>query len=58
MPNPIRDWIRSLSPATTQTNSDRLRVAERLANLDGDNSTTVLIVYPRKTETDPADRAA
>jgi RND superfamily putative drug exporter len=53
VPNPTPEWIRSLSQATIQTNSDRKRIAERLANLDGDNSTTVLVVYPRKTETDP-----
>jgi RND superfamily putative drug exporter len=56
VPNPSPDWMRSLSQATIQTNSDRKRIAERLANLDGDNSTTVLIVYPRKTETDPETR--
>ncbi len=56
VPNPTPDWIRSLSQATIQTNSDRKRIAERLANLDGDNSTTVLVVYPRKTETDPETR--
>ncbi len=53
VPNPTPTWIRSLSQATIETNSDRKRIAARLANLDGDNSTTVLIVYPRKTETDP-----
>src|SRR5262249_9385153 len=56
VPNPTPTWMRSLSEATIQTNSDRKRIAERLANLDGDNSTTVLIVYPRKTETDPETR--
>jgi len=52
VPNPSAVSMRSLSQATIQTNSDRKRVAERLANLDGDNSTTVLIVYPRTSETD------
>jgi putative drug exporter of the RND superfamily len=52
VPNPSADWMKSLSQATIQTNTDRKRVAERLANLDGDNSTTVLIVYPRTSETD------
>jgi RND superfamily putative drug exporter len=56
VPNPTAEWMRSLSQATIQTNSDRKRIAERLANLDGDNSTTVLIVYPHKTETDPETR--
>jgi RND superfamily putative drug exporter len=56
VPNPTPEWMRSLSQATIQTNSDRKRIAERLANLDGDNSTTVLVVYPRKTETDPETR--
>ncbi len=52
VPNPSADWMKSLSQATIQTNTDRKRVAERLANLEGDNSTTVLIVYPRTSETD------
>src|SRR5204862_6058483 len=56
VPNPSPEWITSLSQATIQTNSDRKRIAERLANLDGDNSTTVLIVYPHKTETNPETR--
>ena len=53
IPNPTPDWIRSLSPATLASNPDRLRLAKQLANIDGSNSTTVLIVYPKKIETDP-----
>lgn len=52
VPNPSPEWIRSLSPATLSGNPDRLRLAERLANIDGDNTTTVLVVYPRNGETD------
>jgi RND superfamily putative drug exporter len=52
VPNPDASWIRSLSPATLTANPDRLRLAERLANIEGDNSTTVLIVYPSNSETD------
>jgi len=53
VPNPDAAWIRSLSPATLTANPDRMRLAERLANIEGDNSTTVLIVYPTNSETDP-----
>jgi RND superfamily putative drug exporter len=53
VPNPSSDWIQSLSPATINSNTDRKRIAERLVNLAGANTTTTLIVYPRYRETDP-----
>ncbi|MCC6791107.1 MAG: MMPL family transporter [Thermomicrobiales bacterium] len=53
IPNPSADWIRSLSPATIESNPDRDRIASRLADLDGDNRTTVLVVFPKTSETDP-----
>jgi RND superfamily putative drug exporter len=52
IPNPSPEWVRSLSPVTIAANPDRKRQAERLVNLDGTNTTSVLIVYPRKSETD------
>lgn len=51
IPNPSLQWVRSLSAATIDTNPDRRRLARRLANLDGRNTTTVMVVYPRKDET-------
>lgn len=53
IPNPTADWIKSLSPATIDSNVDRKRIAQRLVNIDGTNTTTTLIVYPRRSETDP-----
>jgi putative drug exporter of the RND superfamily len=54
IPNPSLAWMQSLSPATIETNSDRKRIAERLVNIDGTNTTTVLIVYPTHGDTDRA----
>ncbi len=53
IPNPSVNWMRSLSPVTIRANPDRERIAKRIANLDGANTTTTLIVYPRMGETDP-----
>ena len=53
IPNPSASWMQSLSPVTIGANPDRERIARRIANLDGDNTTTTLIVYPRNGETDP-----
>ncbi|HTU18328.1 MAG TPA: MMPL family transporter [Gemmataceae bacterium] len=53
IPNPTGEWMQSLSPATIGSNPDRGRIAERLANLDGTNQTTLLVVYPRQIETHP-----
>jgi RND superfamily putative drug exporter len=52
IPNPSSEWMRSLSPVTIATNPDRERLARRLANLTGDNTSTMLVVYPRTVETD------
>jgi putative drug exporter of the RND superfamily len=52
IPNPSVEWMRTLSPATIETNSDRKRIAERLVNINGSNTTTVLIVYPTNSDTD------
>jgi uncharacterized membrane protein YdfJ with MMPL/SSD domain len=54
IPNPTAQWIQSLSKATIESNPDRLRVADRLANLKGDNKTMTLIVYPKQNETNPS----
>ena len=54
IPNPTPQWIRSLSKATIQSNPDRMRVAQRLADLRGDNKTMVVIVYPKHNEIHPA----
>ena len=53
IPNPSPEWMRSLSPVTISANPDRERIATRIANLEGTNTTTTLIVYPREGETDP-----
>jgi len=62
IPNPSREWMRSLSPSTIGANSDRLRIAERLVNIendatpdipvDGDGTMTVIIAYPVHEDTD------
>jgi RND superfamily putative drug exporter len=62
IPNPSREWMTSLSPATIGANSDRLRNAKRLVNVenddtpdvpvDGDGTTTVIIAYPVHEDTD------
>jgi putative drug exporter of the RND superfamily len=52
IPNPSPEWMRSLSPATIATSPDRERLAKRLANLSGANTSTMLVVYPRTIETD------
>jgi RND superfamily putative drug exporter len=54
--------MRSLSPATIGGNSDRLRIAKRLVNIDnedtpdvpidGDGTSTVIIAYPVHEDTD------
>ncbi|CAN5495977.1 MMPL family transporter [soil metagenome] len=54
IPNPSAEWMRSLSPVTIGANPDRERIATRIANLEGANTTTTLIVYPREGETDSA----
>jgi putative drug exporter of the RND superfamily len=51
IPNADEAWMRSLSPATIETNADRKRIAERLVNIDGTNTTTVIIVYPTQSDT-------
>src|SRR5262249_19837073 len=50
IPNPSSEFMRSLSPATINSNADRRRIIERIANLDGANTTTVLLIYPRSAE--------
>jgi RND superfamily putative drug exporter len=62
IPNPSREWIVSLSPASIGANTDRLRIAERLVNVenddtpdiavDGDGTTTVVVAYPAHEDTD------
>lgn len=51
IPNSSPAFMRSLSPVTLAANADRQRNANRLSNLDGANTTTVVIVYPREGET-------
>ncbi len=53
IPNPTPEWIESLSLSLINNNPDRQRVAKRLVNLTGGNDSTVVVVYPRKDETDP-----
>ncbi|HYI16849.1 MAG TPA: MMPL family transporter [Thermomicrobiales bacterium] len=62
IPNPSRQWILSQSPASIGANSDRLRIAKRLVNIenddtpdvlaDGPSTTTVVIAYPVHEDTD------
>src|SRR5690606_2176491 len=52
IPNPSREWMRSRSPETLSSNSDHRRIAERLVNIDGANTTTVVIAYPVHEDTD------
>jgi RND superfamily putative drug exporter len=51
IPNPSADWIRSLSKATIETSYDRKRIAERLTNINGTNTTTAVLVFARAGET-------
>ena len=51
IPNPSLAWMQSLSPATITSNPDRLRIAERLVNVEGTGTTTALIVYPSHDDT-------
>lgn len=57
IPNPSAEWMRSLSPATINSNADRKRIAERLVNINGTNTTTVMLVYPRTIDADPQSTA-
>lgn len=52
IPNPSPEWAQSLSQATLNSNVDRKRIAQRVANLNGANTTTVLIVYPSHLDAD------
>lgn len=51
IPNPSPAWMRSLSPATIESNADRKRIAERLVDLDGENRATVIVAYPVHEDT-------
>ena len=53
VPNPSKEYMASLSPATIETSPDRTRIAKRLSTLEGRQRTTVLIVYPKTGPTDP-----
>jgi RND superfamily putative drug exporter len=53
IPNPTPAWIASLSLRLITNNPDRHRIAQRLVNLTGDNTSTVVVVYPRRDEVDP-----
>lgn len=56
IPNPSAEWIQSLGPATILVKPDQTRIVRRLTDLNEDpkrgNRSTVLLVYPRKAETD------
>ena len=54
IPNPSKAYMASLSPATIETSPDRTRIAKRVSALEGQQRTTVLIVYPKTGPTDPA----
>ncbi|HEX4929810.1 MAG TPA: MMPL family transporter [Gaiellaceae bacterium] len=53
VPNPSKAYMASLSPATIETSPDRTRIAKRVSALEGEQRTTVLIVYPKTGPTDP-----
>jgi RND superfamily putative drug exporter len=53
IPNPSKAYMASLSPATIETSPDRTRIAKRVSALEGQQRTTVLIVYPKTGPTDP-----
>ncbi len=52
VPNPSPEFARSLSQASLNNKPDWRRIAVRLANLEGENTTTAMLVYTRKTDTD------
>jgi RND superfamily putative drug exporter len=54
VPNPSVEWMQSLGPATILVKPDQARIVRRLADLEGENRSTVLLVYPKAAETDPA----
>src|SRR4051812_25631213 len=47
IPNPSREFMEGLSPATILTSPDRTRIAKEVATLHGEQRTTVLIVYSK-----------
>ena len=53
IPNPSKEYMASLSPATIETSPDRTRIAKRLSALEGRQRTTTLVVYPKTGPTDP-----
>ena len=53
VPNPSKQYMASLSPATIETSPDRTRIAKRLSALEGRQRTTALVVYPKTGPTDP-----
>ena len=53
VPNPSKEYMASLSPATIETSPDRTRIAKRLSTLEGRQRTTALVVYPKTGPTDP-----
>ena len=53
VPNPSKQYMASLSPATIETSPDRTRIAKRLSTLEGRQRTTAIIVYPKTGPTDP-----
>ena len=53
VPNPSKQYMASLSPATIETSPDRTRIAKRLSTLEGRQRTTALIVYSKTGPTDP-----
>ena len=53
VPNPSKQYMASLSPATIETSPDRTRIAKRLSTLEGRQRTTAIVVYPKTGPTDP-----
>lgn len=47
VPNPSKEFMEGLSPATILTSPDRTRIAKEVATLKGEQRTTVIIVYPK-----------
>ena len=47
VPNPSKEYMEGLSPATILTSPDRTRIAKEVSTLHGEQRTTVIIVYSK-----------
>jgi putative drug exporter of the RND superfamily len=57
VPNPSKQFMEGLSPATILTSPDRTRIAKQVATLHGDQRTTVIIVYSKTGPTTHATQS-